>query len=115
MAQPEQQSIDNKKTNNNNLKRRDYPKLFHYRFRQRSFNPWDPANWNDRRSYANVNKPGGIGIEGDRPVIFDERKGIYISFLCLFFFIYSIHLKNTNINHNNKNCRKKKCNKFINK
>ena len=90
MAQPQQQSIDNEKTNNNNLKRRSYPKHPNYRFLQRPFNPCDPANWNDRRTYANVNKPGGLGIEGDRPVIFDLTQSIYFFFLFYFLFIQRI-------------------------
>ena len=43
--------------NNGNQNSGDFPKLFHHKFKQQKFNPWDPDNWKDKeKSYNMVNK-----------------------------------------------------------
>ena len=49
-------SMNNNNNNGFNETSGNFPKLFHHKLKEQSFNPWDPNNWKDKKSYNIVNK-----------------------------------------------------------
>ena len=56
----------------------NFPVLFHHSFKSCPWNKWDPQNRNKKEAYDIVNKPGGIGLDGNRPII---DNGIILLFI----------------------------------